>query len=258
MHLTPALLALGLTAAPTPSPVTCAAPAAPGDRPIVSLELELARARSLNNFYDESEHWALRGVVLCSYGPLWHPEGTLPIVDALEGKQPELHAFALEALLATDADHLPVLMTSELIEALLDKGLRLEHERLAKGVRKVLERGLPGVEAETDGAWKSWWRKAEKDWAPPTWDLVATTTELPREESASAAFLRRAFDLNTAGMEVAIVIDTTGSMQTTIDASAAALTDISVLLEGIAPKLRMGLVHYKDAEYAGQGRPCRS
>ena len=133
--------------------------------------------------------------MLCSYGDLWHPEGSSSVAEAISGKQPRLVAFGLETLLATDPEHLPRVMTTELIEVVLKKGLKLKHDDFKKGVHEVLRRGLPEVEAVDGGDYKSWWRGAKKTWTPPKWDLEPTSDELPGGVSSAGAFLRRAFDL---------------------------------------------------------------
>ncbi|MFT5829477.1 MAG: hypothetical protein ACI9D0_000051 [Bacteroidia bacterium] len=226
-----------------------AEPSAP--RPIYSEQLEMARAKSLNNWYDESDHWALKGIVITSYGQLWHAVGAEALVDALGSKQPELNAFALEALLATDTNHLPNVLTPELLTVLTKKGLSYKHDFMHGKVVAVLERGLPQVSADEPADFKRWWRDNKRTYVTPKWILPEPPDGLP--EAASASFLKRALDLNAAGMELAIVIDTTGSMQTTIDASAIALTEITEIMEGITPNLKVGLTEYKDYLEFGQG-----
>jgi len=248
MSLLPILLTL-TSLFPAQAPAASPAGAqALKERPVLALDLEESRARSLNMWFDQSKHWALSGIVLCSYGPRWHPAGSESLVAALKNKQPELRAFALETLLATDPAHLPVVLTPALIDTLVVKGLAFKHELLKSATLKVLSTGLPTVNATSTLEWKNWWKVSKADYAPLPWDLPKTLAVAPEDEVSSAGFIARAFDLNTAGMEMAIVIDTTGSMQRTIDASALALSDITLIMEGVAPKLRVGLVEYKDLQ----------
>jgi hypothetical protein len=50
-----------------------------------------------------------------------------------------------------------------------------------------------------------------------------------------------------------LCIDSTGSMQPTIDALGEALGEMVDILDGISPKMRLGIVHYKD--YGELGKP---
>lgn len=237
---------------PVGQPGEAEKPESSATRPIYSEKLEIARAMSLNNWYEESDHWALKGIVITSYGELWHAAGAEALVDAIDSKQPELNAFALETLLATDKDHLKNVLTPELLAVLTKKGLSYKHDFMHAKVVSVLKRGLPQVNADEPGDYKRWWRDNKRTYVTPKWILPEPPDGLP-EAASSSSFLKRALDLNAAGMELAIVIDTTGSMQTTIDASAIALTEITEIMEGITPNLKVGLTEYKDYQEIGLG-----
>jgi Mg-chelatase subunit ChlD len=75
--------------------------------------------------------------------------------------------------------------------------------------------------------------------------------------TVAQTLVERAFDLNAAGLEVAICIDSTGSMQVAIDHARDAVEDLVSLLKGIAPKFRLGLVHYKDVTDFSAGAEIR-
>ena len=93
------------------------------------------------------------------------------------------------------------------------------------------------------GEWVRWWRANRDQHAPAAWQAI----EQPKADAGgTAAAASRAFDLYQAGLELMICIDSTGSMQPTIDALALALGDMVDILDGISPKLRLGIVHYKD------------
>ena len=212
-----------------------------------SPKMELRRAESLNQWYQDSPDWALAGIVLTAFGKRWHPVGVDSFLSALGSKDFYRNAYALEALLNTDEEMLPSVVSAELIDVLINKSLRSKDDFFTNRVLLLLSRALPGAEASKASEWKRWWKKNQEDYLPSEW----TVPELPlgaesQDESVAQGFVERAFDLYSAGVELVIVIDATGSMQGTINASVKALQDFSGLMQGISPKFRMGLVEYRD------------
>ena len=193
--------------------------------------------------YESAKHWALQAILLSSLGKIWDPAATPMVLDALLHKDRRLKAFAVEALRATQTDCLRHVATVELVEALVKKGLRERSDLFRSRIVHVLER-IFLEKFESHKKWSSYWNKAKKSYAPAPY----TYPEQPERSgrSVSSAFVERAFDLNQYGLEVAFCIDTTGSMQLTIDAARDGLKDIVAMLKGIAPDLRIGLTHYKD------------
>lgn len=193
--------------------------------------------------YREAEHWALKALVLLSLGRDWHPAGGEIVLDGLRSKDAHLRAFALETLARTS----PLALPSVVDEAILDRLIRFELRSRAELVRQratlVLRCVFP--EAGLSGArqWESFWRDREGTYRPAPW--AAPEVELDGRSVAEAPF-RRALDLYESGLEIAICVDSTGSMQLMIDATAAATDDLVKILGAVAPDLRIGLVHYKD------------
>ena len=68
----------------------------------------------------------------------------------------------------------------------------------------------------------------------------------------------RALELYASGLEVVLCIDTTGSMQSMIDAAARSVDDIVVLMQAIAPDFRLGLVEYNETGGTRPGASIRS
>ncbi|MDP7062206.1 MAG: VWA domain-containing protein, partial [Planctomycetota bacterium] len=101
------------------------------------------------------------------------------------------------------------------------------------------------VDAETPKQWGKWWKDHKHQHVLPE-VIVERDPDEEERGSVSSGFVERAFDLRSAGMELVIVMDSTGSMQTTIDATVLALKDFTAIIEGISPKFRLGLVEYKD------------
>ena len=212
-----------------------------------SPKMELRRAESLNQWFRDAPDWALSGIVLTAYGKRWHPIGLESFLAALGSKDIYLQAYAIEGLLNTDESMLPALMSPELIDVLISKSLRSKDDHFANRVLVLLQRGLPKAEATKASQWKRWWGQNKEGYLPAEWTLPALPLGAEEsDESIAQGFVARAFDLYTAGMELVIVIDATGSMQGAIDASVEALQDFSAIMEGISPKFRMGLVEYRD------------
>ncbi len=212
-----------------------------------SPKMELRRAEALNQWFRDAPDWALAGIVLTAYGKRWHPVGIESFIAALDGKDVYLHAYAIEGLLNVDEEMLPALMSTEMVDVLISKSLRSKDDYFTNKVSTLLTRALPHAEATKASQWKRWWKQNKEGYVPSEWTLPALPFGAEAsEESVAQGFVERAFDLYSAGMELVIVIDGTGSMQGAIDASVEALQDFSAIMEGISPKFRMGLVEYRD------------
>lgn len=199
----------------------------------------------LVNSYGQAKHWALRGITLLALGPDWHPVGSEMLVAALREKDMRLRSFAISALRATSDAALPKVMTPALIDELVKKQLGHKNKYYRGEVLKLLSRGVE-ADAKTKSQRKSWWSKNRTTWLPPKWVAAPKEDKKGEGGTVASAIVKRAFDLNAAGLDVAIVIDSTGSMQQPIDAARDAVGEIVAMLSGVAPKFRLGLVHYKD------------
>lgn len=246
-------------AAPTPPPPSPTAPAdvaaakpkagAPAAAPAIPA-LGKGATEVLANSYAQAEHWAMRAIVLLSLGSDWHPAGVPVVLDALRSKDERLVAYGLETLRGMDDEALRQVATAELVDELigrqLDRKNKLFHQRLLD----VLARALPDAKAADRRGYEAWWLLAKPGYAPPAWTPPPARTG---GGTVASTAVERAFDLRDAGLDVAIVIDSTGSMQLAIDTARDAIDDVVALLAGIAPKLRLGLVHYKDFGDIGDG-----
>ncbi len=197
-------------------------------------------------YYETADHWALRGVVLLSLGEKWHPVGSRMVLQALRDKDRRLRAYGIEALLRTDPAQLPAAVSKELVEELVSKQLQKDNRFFRSRVQEVLKRLAPAAGAEGPAAWSSWWSRERDRYAPAAWREPEQAGQAESGHTVVSTFVERAFDLRHAGLDLAICIDSTGSMQPTIDRARDALTEIIVILQGIAPRFRMGLVHYRD------------
>lgn len=244
--LATAMLAAGLpllAQAPPPAP----APAKPAGEPPPEPFGPLATAVVVKS-YGEADQWSLRAVVLLSLGSDWHPDGVPIVLATLRDQDERLVPYGVEVLRGMDDDSLRQVATRELVDELVEKQLKRKNELFASRVLAVLARMLPEAKITDRKSAETWWR-ANKDL-----HVVASWVDGPkpppgqRAATAGTSVLTRAFDLRDAGLDVAIVVDSTGSMQVAIDTARDAVEDVVALLSGIAPKLRLGLVHYKDLE----------
>lgn len=206
---------------------------------------EEQRARRIVATYRASKHWVVRAIALTSLGERWHPLAAEIVVDALGAKRPEPVAFAVEALHRTAPQALPAVMSRELVDELVRHTIASKWPRVRERALAALARAFPAVGAEDRDGWRSWWRRTRKDYVPVEFVEPPLSTSGAGRTSA-AKFVERAFDLSVGGMQLALVIDSTGSMQPTIDAARAGLREIVSVLRGIDPGLEVGLVHYKD------------
>jgi hypothetical protein len=198
------------------------------------------------NLHRSAKHWALKGMVLLSLGPRWHPAGAPMIVAALEDKDERHRVYALEALAATDPVFLRRLASRDVVAALVRAQATSGNDVFDTRAREVLTRIAPAAMAQSRDEWISWWRQIGGAYEPARWIEPARPESDGVRRTVALPFLRRAFDLQDAPLEVAICIDTTGSMQRAIDEARDAVDDVVTVLDAVSPGFRLGLVHYRD------------
>jgi hypothetical protein len=205
------------------------------------------RTRSVVASYEKADHWAMQGIVLLSLGPVWSRAAEPMLLDALQAKDVQLRAYAVEVLALSEPEILQYGVSPELIDVLVNKHAKVNVEVYYERVEEILFNLFPATDAEKAADWKKHWRSVKRDWKRADWPDAYTEEEQERDGATmSGAFVARAFDLYRTGLEVMLVVDSTGSMQSTIDATRSALLDLAAVLHGVAPKLKIGLVHYKD------------
>lgn len=164
-------------------------------------------------------------------------------------KNTRLKEFGLEALLRSDPELLPMLATTELLDELIDKQLGRKSVHYKKPVGEALTLLLPAAGATKKLEWMNWWRQNKDAHQPEVWQ----SREQPKATgSGTSAAAQRAFDRYQSGLDVMLCLDSTGSMQPTIDALAIAVGEMADILSGISRKLRVGLVHYKGNDGLGK------
>lgn len=209
-----------------------------------------AATKALVGRFHASDHWVQKVVVLLSLNHWWHPSGSAMIVAAVRDKDARLNAFGIEALLRSEPGLLPKVATPELLDELIGDQLGHRNDHYGKRVGEALARLAPGAGATTKSEWSRWWMDNKATFAAEKWE----PKEQPDADGmATTAASERAFDLHQHGLDLMICIDSTGSMQSTIDALGDALGEMVAILDGISPKLRLGIVHYKD--YGELGKP---
>ena len=204
--------------------------------------------RALAGAYESAEHWALRAIVLLTLDAHWHPVGAECVLGALRGKDKRLQVFAIEALLRTRDDVLRSVAARELVSELVSQQANTKNPYARQQIQEVLARLALTPEAKERSAseWQSLWSRVQPTYAPQAWPEIESEARASGPGTVTQTIVERAFDLSHAGLDVAICIDCTGSMQATIDTARAALDDLIALLRGISPKLRLGVVQYRD------------
>ena len=200
-----------------------------------------AATEALAARFADSKHWVQKVVILLSLNQHWHPTGSTMIVQALRDRDKRLRAYAAEALLRAEQGLLPSIASAELIEELI-KQLSQSNKHYKSRILEALDRIAPNEKSRTKSQWASWWRASKKGYEPEPW----TAKVIAKDGNNTVAFAERAFDLYNSGLDLGICIDSTGSMQPSIDAVSAALGEMIEILDGISPKLRLGIVHYKE------------
>lgn len=205
--------------------------------------LDQAETRAMIQRYEKAKHWSLKGIILTRLAPTWHPSADVILIDALKSKDKRLAALALETLVATPDQGLSWAMTPDLVDALIETGLKQKSELYQQRAESVLQRVFPDTEAEGRSKWKSAWRKLKKAGYEPAEWIESGEKEV---NTGSSTVVERAINLQKAGLEICFVIDGTGSMQDLINAVGASATRIAEVLQGFAPDMRLGLVVYRD------------
>ncbi|MEM1449996.1 MAG: VWA domain-containing protein [Planctomycetota bacterium] len=222
-----------------PCGLASAQAADPADPPRVRLTEGQTQLRVVR--YEGTEGWALRGLVLLSLGSDWHPMGARIVEDALTSDVPELRLFALETLVRTSPSALRCVLTTELIDALVERELAVEALGWRMRAVRVLRAAFPDAKLTAPEEWQEHWKARRTTFVAAPWTAPPVD---PEARSVASSTLDRAFDLEKAGLELVLCIDSTGSMQGTIDAAAAACDDVVRVLASFSPRVRVGLVHY--------------
>jgi Mg-chelatase subunit ChlD len=254
----PLVLVLGTALASVAGPLLVAAPqrlasqdgpppAAEEAQPPQPVVLDRQQTLDLVATYRATEHWTVKGLVIVSLGESWSPDAAPVLVEALTGKQLELRAFALETLHQASDACVRSSATKELVVALIDSLLADKDEHVAGRAQMLLTRIFPDAGHEKRPKWQAHWRAVEETYAPAEW-----TPPPPKPKDGPtrtvAGAVGRALDLRDAGLEICFCVDATGSMQPMLEATAGAAEQMSNLLAGFAPDLRVGAVFYKDME----------
>lgn len=193
--------------------------------------------------YEAGEHWVQKVVVLLSLNGYFHPAADQMLISAMTDRDPRLRAFGLEALLRADDELMPMLATTALLDELVNKQIGASNKHYRARVQDALARLAPDADASKKSEWVRWWRERRETHKPKDW----VAKEQPKAGAGgTSAAANRAFDLYQSGLDLMLCIDSTGSMQPTIDAVAVALGEMVGILDGISPKMRLGIVHYKD------------
>ncbi len=210
--------------------------------------LDKDAAGGLVRLYRDADNWALKGIILLGLGARWHPEAAEIVRASLAQRDVRLRCFALEALHRTDDYGLAQVMTAPLLDEIIAKHLSTGGSKKYYGARMrgVLARLFPEMKDAKPKAWATWWEERRDTYQPARW--VDPPPKSGARRTIAAPFFKRAFDLQKAGMDMVIVIDSTGSMQRTIDLARDALDEIVTVIRGIAPRFRVGLVHYRDLD----------
>ena len=203
--------------------------------------------------YGEAELWSLRAVVVLSLGSDWHPDGVPIVLATLRDRDERLVPYGIEVLRSMDDASLRQVATRELIDELVDKQLKRKNALFTDRVLAVLARMLPQAKLTDRKSAETWWRANRDLYVVEPWSEPPKVQGAQRGATVGTSVLTRAFDLRDAGLDVVIVVDSTGSMQIAIDTARDAIDDVVALLSGIAPKLRLGLVDYKDLEDVKEG-----
>lgn len=242
----------GPPSAPDPEPVAVAPeqPKRESGAPLSKGATEALVAR-----YAEAKHWLQKTLSLLSLTDRWHPCGNQMILQALQQRDPRLQAFAIEVLLATEAERLPAHATAELLDELIGKQLLRDNDYYQKRVRLALELLVPNAKAGSPREWASWWSDAKGSHGPAQMPKAAMAEAPPAKTSTGATsaaqpgVLQRYVD----GLDIVICIDTTSGMQPMMRSLSDALAQMIEIAPGISPKMRLGVVQFKD--YGELGKP---
>jgi len=213
---------------------------------------EAARTARLVRMYKGTKHWSVRSLVLLSLGAHWHPAGDEAVLDALEDGNHLLRAFAIETLHRTDPTVLRSVLSKPLVTNLVRLQLAAKNDYYRQRVLKLLVRAFPYYGGRTWSDWTRWWSWIGGRYQPTRW-VPPAGTEVRRGRTVAMPLVRRVLDLHDAGLDLVICIDSTGSMQPTIDMARDAIGRIVAVLGAVAPKLRLGLVHYRDLDDMSDG-----
>lgn len=210
---------------------------------------EKFEAIRLNELFRKSKSWALKAIILIALSDINHPESVKIFEEALSDRVKLVNAYAIECLSSMKPKVLKSGADKDLIDHLINKDIRNRNDYYQKKAIEVVEK-ITGQRFEKIYDYKSWWRDNKESWTPDTW--VEEKTEQGNGEQSidvqgtGVQLVEDLFILNENGLEIAILLDATGSMQPTIDAARDGIDELAKLLQSIIPDVKMALIIYKD------------
>ncbi len=215
--------------------------------------------------YDATEIWVRKAIILVEFADMQDRRAILPLARALEDKKfGHVVGFALHGLARQSAEDLRKGGGVELVELLIDalKIKRNYHRRVA---REVLTKIVGEDLGSKSTKWKAWLRKNEEGEALAL-DMDAVVfderrfdpelvTQVMQEGYDAGTQLRDRIpdpttaieELNEFGLDVALCLDQTSSMESVIEAAKANMTTLVTVLGEVVEDYRVGVVTYDDA-----------
>lgn len=202
----------------------------------------------LKSYYDKSENWAMKAIVMIALSEVRHPSSIPVFFDALDGSDNNLRAYAIECLDNVNAGVLRSGVSAEQMAALI-KELRGSNRYYISKVLSVVQKAS-GQAFDSPSKAKSWWADNSKDYQPAPWTGSGTpVSDNIKPGAGTGTLMEQLLGFIENGLEIAILLDTTGSMQPTIDGARAGIDDLINIVKAIVPKkFRCGLVVYRDFE----------
>ena len=218
-----------------------------------------ARAQDLIDYFRQAETWAMKAIILIALTEAPHPKAMEAFDLAFRDKDKHVQIFGAEALDRMPEDVLRAGASRDFMDFMINKvvpRMTRKHEYFQERIISILQK-ITGENFGPKGRakWRRYWKGAKDSYQPSTWG----NEEPPRppgpgnaggggKPQGTVAFIRNLINMNEHGLQLVIVLDSTGSMQTTIDGARAGIDKIATVLQGVVPNFRIGLVTYQDYE----------
>lgn len=197
--------------------------------------------------------WTMRCLALIGLSDIRHPDAVVTVLERMHAaKDKRVRRYAAVSLERFDPGALRAALTSERLDRLIKKDLRNRNEFYRSKILATLQKSFTTSDARTPEAWSDWWKKQSESYqAEPFKD--PGQKRRPPTHVATEVRINKLIDLRKDGLDLALLLDETGSMRAEIDAAKKGIEEIASMIREIVPKLRIALVTYDDESHVQLG-----
>lgn len=202
------------------------------------------KAKGLEKFYKDSDLWAMKAIALVSLSDVKHPQAVRSMKPAFKEGEMREKLYAVESLKKLPENVLKCGADKEFMELIIEGELDASNSYYKESIVSSVE-SVTGKTFGSADEVRDWWNSNKEKYTSKEW-TGGVGGQDEKGSPDTAAMIGKLIDLKQHGLDMAIVMDATGSMKSAIDAAKKGLNDLSKFVQAITPKFRLAVVYYRD------------